>query len=257
MISLKRVIGDTVVNTVIVLNSVVIFLLLFPEIPEGFQNILFGIDSLFNFYFLVEIVCKINLYGSRYYTKFNNIIDILLLCIIIVSLTTGGYHNVYGLYSLRLIRVIKCIKLFKIIPNYDRLIKAVSLAWKTCSGLFIGILIVLFVMSIILTMIYGNTEHFSNPLTSLYNVFRLFSIEGWYDIPNEVSKNSSIIASFFTKTIFSLIVFFGGMVGMSFLTSVVTDELAADNNDEVIHRLDKMEKMIEDIYNRTNKINNG
>lgn len=36
------------------------------------------------------------------------------------------------------------------------------------------------------------------------------------------------------------------MVGMGFLTSVITDELASDNNDEVLERLDRLEKLIKE-----------
>lgn len=246
MISFNKIINDTVINTIIVLNSIVIFLLLFPEIHNPVKNILFTVDLIFNVYFLIEIVYKLKRYGKSYYTKITNLVDIILLFVIIISIICGYYHSIYGIYSLRLIRIIKCVKLFKIIPNYNRLLKTIRIAWGTCSGLFLGIFIIFFIISILLTALYNDTEYFSNPLVSLYSVFRIFSIEGWYEIPNDiVTSNNSIIGTIFTKLIFALMVFFGGMVGMSFFTSVVTDELAADNNDEVINRLEKIEKKID------------
>lgn len=45
---------------------------------------------------------------------------------------------------------------------------------------------------------------------------------------------------------FSLIVFFGGIFGMSFISSIFVDEMAVDNNDEVIEKLNTLIKKIED-----------
>lgn len=242
----KLVLNSTVINTVIVLNCAVIFLLLFSGIPYTINKTLVWFDYLFNIFFLIEIIIKLSVYGHSYFKSVSNIIDVFLISAIIISFFVGDYQNVYGLYVLRLIRVIKCVKLFEIIPNYERIVKAVHIAWKTCSGLFVGILIILFVVAIILTIFYNDNPNFSNPLASLYSAFRLFSIEGWYEIPDEIASNSGIVKAFFTKTIFSFIVFFGGIVGMGFLTSVITDELASDNNDEVLERLDRLEKLIKE-----------
>lgn len=49
---------------------------------------------------------------------------------------------------------------------------------------------------------------------------------------------------------FSLIVFFGGIFGMSFISSIFVDEMAADNNDEVIEKLNTLIKKIEEHENK-------
>lgn len=104
-------------------------------------------------------------------------------------------------------------------------------------------------MSMLLTLLFSNVspEYFGNPFISIYTVFRLLTIEGWYDIPNNISNNYNILISFIIKFIFCLIVIIG-IFSMSFITSLVTDELASDNNDEVL-------KKLKDIEEKINKIN--
>ena len=68
----------------------------------------------------------------------------------------------------------------------------------------------------------------------------MFTIEGWYDIPNAIADNTSPLIGTISKIAFCLIVLIGGMFGMSFVTSSFTDELAVDNNDNVMKELQEL-----------------
>ena len=72
----------------------------------------------------------------------------------------------------------------------------------------------------------------------------MFTIEGWYDIPNAIADNTSPLIGTISKIVFCLIVLIGGMFGMSFVTSSFTDELAVDNNDNVMKELQELKEMI-------------
>ena len=49
----------------------------------------------------------------------------------------------------------------------------------------------------------------------------------------------------FAKVYFSILLFMGGIIGMSLVNSIFVDAMVADNNDEVIRRLDILEKLLE------------
>jgi len=104
----------------------------------------------------------------------------------------------------------------------------------------------IFLLSIILSSLYGNIvpEYFGNPLESIYSVFRLFSIEGWYDIPNAISERSSYVMGYLSKFFLSGIVLVFGIFGMGFVSSMFIDEVTSDNNDEVLQRLSKLEEIL-------------
>lgn len=79
--------------------------------------------------------------------------------------------------------------------NYKKLLINFKLVVRSCVGILVGLSILIFLLSIILSSLYGNIvpEYFGDPLESIYSVFRLFSIEGWYDIPNAIAEHSSYV----------------------------------------------------------------
>lgn len=121
-----------------------------------------------------------------------------------------------------------------------------KIAFRASIGVIVGIFILIFIISIILSSLYSKIapEYFGNPIESIYTVFRMFTIEGWYDIPNAIADNTSPLIGTISKIAFCLIVLIGGMFGMSFVTSSFTDELAVDNNDNVMKELQELKEMI-------------
>ena len=110
----------------------------------------------------------------------------------------------------------------------------------------IGLIVLLLVFSIITTFLFGNIvpEYFSNPALSVYSIFRLFTIEGWYEMPEAIAVNSGTGMAVFAKVYFSVLLFLGGIIGMSLVNSIFVDAMAADNNDEVLKKLEHLERML-------------
>ncbi|MBR5711592.1 MAG: hypothetical protein IKX40_12625, partial [Thermoguttaceae bacterium] len=46
------------------------------------------------------------------------------------------------------------------------------------------------------------------------------------------------------KLFFSVLLFLGGIIGMSFINSIIIDAMASDNNDEMLARLKELETKI-------------
>lgn len=245
----KVFLNEKVINNAIALNCLVIFLLLFKEIPFTIRALLVIIDWLFNFFFIAECFFKISEYGLSFFKKRGNIFDFILVLLLLIAIASNNYYTISNFYIVRAIRLLKCSKLFKLIPNYDKLLYNIKIAFKTTSELFIGLLCVMIVLSLLLTTIYSETsvEYFGNPFKTMYSIFRLFTLEGWYDIPNEISASENILFAFITKLFFSLFVLIGGIFGVSLITSIVTDELSSDNNDEVLKELKDIKEQIKNL----------
>ena len=144
-------------------------------------------------------------------------------------------------------RAFKSFRLLKFVPNIDSLLNGVKLAFKASFIVAVGLLVLLLVFSIITTFLFGSAapEYFGNPALSVYSIFRLFTIEGWYDMPEAIAANSGAAMAVFSRIYFSTLLFFGGIIGMSLVNSIFVDAMAADNNDEVLEKLSQLERKLD------------
>lgn len=240
------------ITWLIVFNCFVTFLLAFNSIPIWLHDKLVSIDLILTIIFGFEIGIKLKVFGKRFFKKNINIFDFIIVVVTLFPLIFTSYlGRMNYLLVLRTIRIFKCTRLFRAIPNYEKLLLNLKIAFKASVGVIIGIFTLIFIISIILSSLYSKVvpEYFGNPIESVYTVFRMFTIEGWYDIPNEIAKNTSIVIGTASKILFCLIVLVGGMFGMSFVTGVFVDELAFDNNDNVMKELQDLKEMIKEIKN--------
>lgn len=240
---------DNNVTWLIVINCFITFMLSFNNIPLYIHDILVNLDLYLTLIFGVEVGIKLKVFGKRFFKKGINIFDLIVISLGILPLFFSAYlERLDFLLVLRTVRIFKCTRLFRAIPNFERLLTNLKIAFRASIGVIVGIFILIFIISIILSSLYSKVvpEYFGNPIESIYTVFRMFTIEGWYDIPNAIADNTSPLIGTISKIAFCLIVLIGGMFGMSFVTSSFTDELAIDNNDNVMKELQELKEMIKE-----------
>ena len=97
-------------------------------------------------------------------------------------------------------------------------------------------------------------DYFSTPLDSIYAVFQLFTVEGWYEIPNAIAEVTSSTIGSLVKLYFSLLLILGGIIGMSFINSIFVDAMVSDNNDDVKEKLEELEKKIDKLLEEKNEL---
>ena len=194
----------------------------------------------FAIFFIIEMIIKIKYFGKTFFKDKECVFDLSIVVISTIPLFSLDWIQV-----MRLTRIFKSLRLFELIPNYKKLLINFRLVIRSCIGILVGLSILIFLLSIILSSLYGNIvpEYFGNPLESIYSVFRLFSIEGWYDI----AEHSSYIMGYLSKFFLSGIVLVFGIFGMGFVSSMFIDEVTSDNNDEVLQRLSKLEEILKKI----------
>jgi len=249
MESVKRFFTNDIIMLVLVLiNTGIIFISGF--IPEQGGTLLI-IDSLFTLLFMFEAVVKIHVHGfSGYWSDGWNRFDFILVLLALPSCINVFGYDFPGtsiLLSLRMMRAFKSFRLLKFIPNVDNLLNGIKLAFKASYIVAIGMIVFLLIFSIITTFLFGSAapQYFGNPALSVYSIFRLFTIEGWYEMPEAIAANSGTAMAVFARIYFSILLFMGGIIGMSLVNSIFVDAMAADNNDEILDKLSQMEKKLD------------
>ena len=239
--------NDIVMLVLVLINTSIIFV---SGFTSGQEEILLFIDSMFTMLFVIEAVIKIQVsgfsgYWSNGWNKFDFVIVLLALpsCLNMIGYTMPATSV---LLSLRTMRAFKSFRLLQFVPNIENLLNGIKMAFKASLLVAIGMVVLLLVFSIVTTFLFGGIapEYFGNPALSVYSIFRLFTIEGWYEMPEAIAANSGTGMAVFARVYFSVLLFMGGIIGMSLINSIFVDAMVADNNDDVLKKLEELEEKL-------------
>lgn len=252
--------NDKFILLIIVLNTLVIFLQGFNFQLDHISKIEY-FDNLFTIIFILEMLSKLRYFGVKNYFSSNwNIFDFILVVIAIPSLISlmvpKDFINLDFLLAFRVLRIFKFFRFIRFIPNIDKIINGVYRASKASVLIIISFIIFNFTISLVSCFVFRNIspEYFSDPIVSFYSIFKVFTIEGWYEIPESLSSSTnSVYYSFLIKIYFIVILFFGGIFGLSLVNSIFVDSMISDNNDELENKIDelnlKVDKLLKKIDN--------
>ena len=198
---------------------------------------------------------------SKYYADKWNRFDFILVLISIPSLAVIFYNdsalqlNIF--LTLRVFRVFKFFRLIRFFPNATSLISSIKRAIKASYIIILGFFLLVFIVSLVTCSLYKNIapEYFGNPLDSFYSVFRIFSVEGWYEIPDLIASRTSNIVGLFSKLYFIILLLCGGILGLSLVNSIFVDAMVSDNNDELQNEVKQMSDKIENLTKSIEELN--
>jgi voltage-gated sodium channel len=243
--------SDKFILIVILLNAGVIFVSGF-NLEAGSRFIVEILDNLFTSLFIIELVIKINEYGFKKYLKSKwNKFDFILIILSMPALLAFVFNLDVATYSFllvfRVLRLFKTFRFIKFVPGIEDLIRGVQRALKASVIVLIGFAIYIFIISIVSFFLFKNVtpHYFGNPLLSLYSIFKIFTVEGWFEIPETISSNFSEIKAFFTYFYFIFVLLSGGIFGLSLVNSIFVDAMISDNTDELQVKIDSLEKKID------------
>ncbi|MEQ9592133.1 MAG: ion transporter [Cyclobacteriaceae bacterium] len=249
----KLFLNDKVILNLILINAAIIFFGGFDlESSEIFWLLL--IDNAITALFIAEMVVKIRVYGVRGYFRSNwNKFDFLLITLSIPALIYFVFDlDVVGVSYLlifRVMRVFKSFRFLKFVPGMDHLINGVQRALKASVIVLVGFAVYIFIVGILSFYLFrvNAPEYFGNPLTSLYSIFKIFTVEGWFEIPEKVTIGLSSTASFFTYFYFIFILLTGGIFGLSLVNSIFVDAMVSDNTDELELKIDMLDRKLDEL----------
>lgn len=246
----KRLTSDTIVIPAILLNSVALLVLASEPASDRTDSVWFLIDYACVLYFLLEAALKIRMDGWKTYwalawNRFDLAIVVLSMPMLLAPVI--DLHEFGAILILRLGRLFRLFRLLRFIPDGARLARGIGRALKASVGVFLALLIVNIVMAVGASMLFGEVDpqNFGNPLNAMYNMFRVFTVEGWNDLPDRLAEISYPPAWIHAaRAYFVIAVLVGGLLGLSLANAVFVDEMTMDNNREIELRVEELAQEI-------------
>lgn len=243
----------------IIINTIIIFIGGYAFDPED-RFVISIADNLITSLFIIELFIKLNSLGTKQYFSSNwNKLDFVLIIISVPALITFVFNlsmlDVSFLLVFRVLRVFKAFRFLKFIPNVNQLVAGIQRALKTSVFVFIGFVTYIFIVGILSFYLFGRSgsEYFENPMIALYSTFKIFTVEGWYDIPEQIITHYSSASGFFIYLYFIVVVLTGGIFGLSLVNSIFVDSMVSDNNDELEKKIDNLDIKVSQILNKIQK----
>lgn len=202
--------------------------------------------------FIIEMIVKHLRYGVKGYwssgwNRMDGILVLISLPSLIVDLFPCVVTQLSFVLALRLLRVLRFFRIIHFFPNISTIMQGFRRALKDSYAVLLGFLVIIVTIGLINCALFRQLvpEYFSTPLNSIYTVFRLFTVEGWYEIPEAIVQVTSPAIGGLVRAYFCILLVGGGIIGMSFINSVFVDAMVSDNNDDVKEQLRQMEAKID------------
>ena len=247
--------SDRFIMPVIIFNAILIFCE-----ESGLNNVVLEfLDVLCTVIFFVEMIFKHRALGLKgYWSSGLNIMDGVLVLIslpsIVFFLAGSAMTGPSFLLVLRIFRVFRFFRLVRLFPDFAVIARNFRLAMQQSRAILLGFGVIIVTFALIGSCLFKTAapEYFGTPLDGIYTTFRLFTIEGWYDIPDAVVKGledqiggSIHIWHRLIRLYFSVLLIIGGIIGMSLINSIFVDAMVSDNNDDVKAQLREMEQKLD------------
>ncbi len=237
------------------MNSLLLFVMGFQDMRN--ENLLDFIDHAFTLFFVFEVLFKVNDKGwNGYISTAGNKFDLFLVLISLPSLVTifVSLPDMSYLLVFRLLRVIRIMRFMRFIPNLSNMIAGIRRAFKASVFVILALFIYNVLLAILSSYIYQDLapQFFGNPFLSLYSIFRIFTVEGWHEIPEAIAANSdaSALVIGFSRFYFLLIVLSGGILGFSMVNAIFVDEMTMDNNKDLEKKIDELNAKVDRLLNK-------
>ncbi|GIW73185.1 MAG: hypothetical protein KatS3mg102_2727 [Planctomycetota bacterium] len=148
---------------------------------------------------------------------------------------------------LRLARIVKFFRFIRFVPNVRDLMDGAVRAMRASVFVLLAFFLFNFVVSLMTCHLFRNQapEYFGNPLLAFYSTFKVFTIEGWYEIPDAIAAQAGGTMALFTRLYFMVVVIFGGLFGLSLVNAIFVDEMLRNENDLVERRLRELDAKLE------------
>ena len=244
--------NEKAIMAVILLNAAVIYLQVC-----GYEHLVLDIlDITCTVIFMVEMAVKHREYGVRgYWNDGWNRMDGILVILSIPSLLNVFVPtiacNLSVLLILRVLRVLRFFRVMHFFPNFPKVVRGFKTAMRASYGVLLSFFVIIVIFGLLNCSMFqeADPEHFSSPLRSIYSVFQICTIEGWYEIPNAIASyyGNYVVIPHLVRLYFTLLLIMGGIIGMSFINSIFVDAMVADNNDDLKEQVNKLQRSVDEL----------
>lgn len=226
---------ERVVLGIIALNALVLFLRGFHGWPAGAGRALLWLDWLCTVFFVLEQGIKWRLLGwSTHMSGAWNRFDFAVVVASLPSLAepwlpVTGFGIVLAIRAGRLFRL---VRVMRFIPNQDQLVAGISRAIRASFGVLLALGLYNFVLGLVGYQLFHDVHPgaFGDPATAVYSMFKVFTLEGWFEIPDHIARTGGAGWGALARSYFVFAVVTGGLFGLSMANAVFVDEMVLDNN---------------------------
>jgi len=232
-------IAEKLVLSIITLNIVINMALGFPSVRADWETALIWADLACLWYFVLEIVLKVYVHGWKgYWSEGMNRFDFLIVLASCPTLVAPFAETQFSaLLALRSARLIRLLRVLRFVPDATRLWAGVSRALRASIGLVLALFLYNLIPGLMACHLFQDIvpAHFGDPIESLYTLFKAFTVEGWYDIPDAIASQrpDDPWLGTLARGFFVIAVITGGLLGLSIVNAVLVDEMIQDNHVEL------------------------
>jgi voltage-gated sodium channel len=248
--------NEKFILSIILLNAVVIYL----QVSGITHPVITILDFFSTIVFLLEMIVKHKELGCKGYwssgwNRLDGILVILSLPSLVEMFIPTGLMDLSILLVFRVMRVLRFFRVLHFFPNFGQIIKGFKLALRESYAILLAFFVIIVIFGLINCSMFKDIApaYFATPWDSIYSVFRICTVEGWYDIPDTIAAATAPAIGTIVRLYFCLLLIMGGIVGMSFINSIFVDAMVADNNDDVKAKLNEIEKKIDLLINEKNE----
>ena len=244
--------NERFILVVILINSVLIYAQV-----SGYENYFMGIlETICTCIFLFEMIVKHKEYGVKGYwsdgwNRLDGSLVILSLPSVAALFVPNDMADLSFLMIFRLLRVLRFFRVLHFFPNFTKVIEGFKRAMRESYAILLSFLVIIIIFGLLNCSLFRDADpmRFGTPLRSIYAVFQICTVEGWYEIPNAIAEYYGIttMAAEFVRLYFCFQLILGGIIGMSFINSIFVDAMVQDNNDEVSQKIDELQKTLDEI----------
>ncbi len=249
---LSALIGEKAILFAISVNALALFTLALVSPDSTAARVASVVDYACVVLFLAEAAIKIGLERRRYFASAWNRFDFAVVVLSLPVLLSPwiDLQAFAAVLLLRLGRLFRLFHLFHFIPNVDRMMSGVRRSLRASVGVLIALCILLFILSLGAHFLFGQfaPEHFGDPFIAIYSVFRVFTVEGWYELPDAIAQSADSTAwGVVARVYFMGAVLGGGIIGLSLANAIFVDEMTMDNNDDLTARVVELSNEIAEL----------
>ncbi len=165
---------QSVITTVIILNSILIGLETSEEVVLRFGRLIDLFDKVILWVFVAEIVLKIWAYRFRFFRDPWNNFDFLIVAIALIP--TAGAFSIF-----RALRIIRTLRLLKSIPRLRLIIESLVKSFPSIGWIVVLLFIVFYIYSVVGVNLFGEAYpvYFGDIPKSFFTLFQIMTLESW------------------------------------------------------------------------------
>ena len=254
---MKRRLGKLFLNEKVILSTILVnSCIIYAQVAGHSSFLLNVLDVMCTIIFFIEMIVKHIKFGVQEYWKdgwnrLDGILVILSVPSVVALFIPNEMASLSVLLIFRLIRVLRFFRVLHFFPKFSKLIKAFTQAMRQSYAILLSFAVIIIIFGLLNCSLFceADPEHFQTPLRSIYAVFQICTVEGWYEIPNAVADyyGASSITAEFVRLYFCALLILGGIIGMSFINSIFVDAMVADNNDDVKKQLEEIQQSLDEL----------